>query len=441
MMVNRRSLAPFALVVFVGCIASIAPSSALAAGFEKAQTWSAKSAAMGGAVVGSSVGAEALYFNPAGLAESAEGGEASLNFSPTLSKFSGANPYDASGGVSRSIDGASGFSPVVGALVAFRPMPKLGVGAGFYVSGGNKAKFENLNYSAVNANFDTLFPTVETNLSITEAALGAGYEIVPGLRFGAALRAVMVHANFSTTTYIPAGGTAGLYEAQVNNISATRYNAYKLGLQYEEPEHRWGVGASYRSEVFFIGKGDTIARQESTLGGGTNALGTGRADLDNTFPLQVTLGGWTRATELLRVALQYDYTNYAQDRFLNIRGSAGALTFGNIPQHWRNMHVGRIGGEYAGMAMPLRLGYSYTSQVTPSDFARSTFASPGPGHSVIVGTGMPVGSIDFDGALEYAWAAGTGHNSNAPTTIAEVASDSDFKSHAFVAHLSAKYRF
>ena len=106
------------------------------------------------------------------------------------------------------------------------------------------------------------------------------------------------------------------------------------------------------------------------------------------------------------------------------------------------MHVARVGAEYTGYAMPLRFGYAYTSQVTPSDYSRSTFSSPGPGHSFTAGTGMIVGNnIDLDGALEYSFASGTGHNQNAPAGVAEVGTDSDFKSHVYVAHLSAKYHF
>lgn len=424
-------------LVLVGAL--LGSSQAFAAGFEKAQSWGAKEVSMGGAVVGSASGADALYFNPAGLAESSRAGELSVNFSPTLSKFSGANPYQVAGGTSVGVDGSSGFSPVLGFLASFKPMPKLGLGAGFYVSGGNKAKFENLDYSGTNAAFDKLLPTVETNLAITEAAIGAGYEIMPGLRVGAALRAVMVHANFSTVTYIP--GTA-LYEAQINDISATRYNAYKIGLQYEEPNHRWGLGAVYRSSVPFTASGTTTARRELVASDGIQDVGTGTANVSNTFPLQIAIGGWTRATELLRLGYEYSYTNYNVDKELAIQGSAGALSFSNIPQQWKNMHIVRVGGEYTGMALPVRFGYAYTSAVTPSDYARSTFSSPGPGHSITFGTGMILtNAIDVDGALEYAWAAGDGHNKNAPFGTSEVATDSSFKSHAYAAHLSAKYHF
>ena len=59
-----------------------------AGGFEKAVSWSAESAAKANAVGSSVDGAEALLFNPAGLAKGAAS-ELSINLSPTIAEFSG----------------------------------------------------------------------------------------------------------------------------------------------------------------------------------------------------------------------------------------------------------------------------------------------------------------------------------------------------------------
>ncbi len=402
-------------------------SAAIAAGFEKAQTWNAKAAAQGGAVVGSVSGAESLYFNPAGLVGSASNGEVSANFSPTFSQFTGTNPQSTAG----SISGSTGFSPVFGLLASYKPTPKLGIGAGYYVSGGTKAKFENLDYSNYNANFDSLKPTVETNLAITEAAIGAGYEVAPGFRIGLAWRVLMVNAKFST---VGTNGTTVLQETMIDNIKATRWNGFKLGAQYEEPNHRWGLGTDFRSGVGFTASGDTTVLQETAAPGNFTTTDIGKSDIDNSFPYQISLGGWTRITELFRFGYQYDFTNYNQNKALVIRNAVGTST---IVQNWKNMHVVRLGGEYTGKALPIRFGYAFTSQVTPSDRARSTFASPGAGHSFTVGTGTIVGNgIDVDGALEYAFAGGTGRN-----VSGEVPADADFKTHAYAVHLDAKYHF
>jgi long-subunit fatty acid transport protein len=415
---NRKSIA---LLVVAGLLSS---HSVFAAGFEKSILWSASAAAQGGAVVGSTKGAESLYFNPAGLSETSGKFEISANFSPTFSKFEGVNPFQG-----RMVEGESGFSPVGALLVSHKMTDKLGVGLGYYVSGGSKAKFENLDYTSatLGAPASTAFrPTVETDLKITEAALGIGYEIMPGLRFGAAWRAVMVDADFETVI----GAAANTYiAARVSNISATRWNGYKLGMQYDAQDKSWGMGAAYRSGVKFIAKGDATRYVSSAP---TTVTSLGGADIENSFPQQLNVGGYFKVTPSLRISPEYSFTNYSDNRELAIRG--GLVS--NISQNWKNQHIGRLGFEYTGMSMPIRFGYAYTSQVTPTDRARSSFASPGKGHSFVAGSGMSLmQNLDVDFAGEYSFAKGTGQN------YLEVATPAEFKARAYVAHLSAKYFF
>ncbi len=429
-----------AFLVIVGT--ALTSSSAFAAGFEKSLMWSAESAGQAGAVISTTEGAESLYFNPAGLANSTAAGEVSLNFSPTFSKFSGANPFqnNTTDSTPGAVDGKQGFSPIMGALVSFKPTSQLGIGAGYYVSGGTKSKYEGLNYTNVSAANDyQLSPTVETDLAITEVALGAGYEVMPGLRFGAALRMIMVDADFSTAGVVAAAGNnpaTAISNVTISDIKATRYNAYKLGFQYDNPEHTWGVGANYRSGVKFIANGTTSGNFEQATGAPTAMTG-GTADLENTFPQQFVIGGYSKVTPMLRISPEYSYTNYSKNKVLAIRGTVNGTALSNITQNWKNQHIGRLGFEYGGAnAMPIRFGYAYTSQVTPSDRVRSTFASPGSGHAIAAGTGMMLGgNIDVDVAGEYSFAKGKGTNSP------EVASEYEFKSRAFAAHLSAKYKF
>jgi hypothetical protein len=240
---NSRNLKISASALAVAGLA-MQSNAAVAAGFEKSLFWSASSASQGGAVVGSVKGADALFFNPAGLAASgATSTEVSINFSPTFSKFHGTNPLHGAG----SIDGKSGFSPVGAALVSHKLTDKAGLGFGYYVSGGSKAKYEGLDYSSTDpAALAPLFaagnisPTVETNLAVTEFSLGGAYEVAPGLRIGAAWRPTMVAADFSTVSAgaNPAPLPAGQYVANVHirDISKTRWNGYRVGVQYEAPE-------------------------------------------------------------------------------------------------------------------------------------------------------------------------------------------------------------
>lgn len=430
-------------------------NSAHAAGFEKSLTWSARAAGQAGAVVGTVTGAEALFFNPSGLAATSGVGEVSLNFSPTFSKFTGANPYqyNASSGNTGvgTVDGETGFSPVGALLGSYRVGEKLGVGVGFYVSGGTKAKYENLSYTDVSAsgtaNPFTLTPTVETDVKITEAALGAGYELLPGLRVGGAWRVVMVNASLSTVGSPVAAGYnphVAISNVSITGITATRWNGYKLGAQYESPTRIWGAGASYRSGIDFIAKNATTSGTAELFNGTPSELTPGTADLANSFPEQINIGGYAQALENLRVSAEFGFTKYSSNKVLVINGTLGGNALANITQNWGNQKIGRIGFEYTGFeSAPLRFGYAYTSQVTPSDYARSTFSSPGSGHAIGIGSGYVFSpELDFDVAGEYSFAKGTGHNANAPNPLyPEVTNDSEFTSHAFVAHLSAKFRF
>jgi long-subunit fatty acid transport protein len=421
----RFAVAAFSAVLF------LATSTAHAAGFEKSLLWSARSAAQAGAVTGSIEGAEALYFNPAGLEKTSGNGEISLNFSPTLSKFDGANPFQNAG----TVGGKTGFSPIAALLASYRVNNDLSVGAGYYVSGGNKAKFENLDYSAgpvgppTGGYTDTL---VETDLAITELSLGAGYQIMRGLRVGAAWRAVMVDADFATITPLGAG-TYGTIK--VTDIGATRYNGYRLGVQYDSDDQRWGVGAAYRSSVKFTADGDGT---RVTSGASPTTTQLGVVDVGNIFPQQLNVGAWFKLNSEWRISPEYSFTNYSQANSLDFsRGLTASIT-----QNWKNQHIVRLGTEYKAVgSMPIRAGYSYTSQVTPSDFARSTFASPGAGHTIAVGTGMGISDMDFDVAAEYAMASGKGRNIQTTAGFPSVGTETDFKSHAYALHLSGKYHF
>lgn len=431
-------------------VAVLGSSGAFAAGFEKSMTWSGKAVGQGGAVVGSVKGAESIYFNPAGLATvPGKNGEVSLNFSPTFSKFKGPAPFARSG----ELDGKGGFSPVFGATAAYQLTEQLGIGFGAYVSGGTKSNFENVTYTQLLPTFDTTVGTVKTNLSVTEVALGAGYEVLPGLKFGAAWRVLMVNADFATSSYVQ---SAALLNVFVDDLKQTRWNGYKLGMQYAAQDDSWGLGVNYRSNVSFNAKGTSSGTFETAAAGSTaTAITGGEATIGNSFPEQYVLGGFYRVSPDLRIATEYSFTHYSRNDQLNLGGrfTAGALgtrNLANIQQAWKNQHVARVGGEYRlNPTWVARAGYAWTSQVTAENYARSTFSSPGSGHAATVGAGYAVTEgFDLDAAFEYSWASGTGSNSTlaktalgADGTAAEINTPSKFSTHAYAFHLGGTYRF
>src|SRR5690606_13578256 len=159
---------------------------------------------------------------------------------------------------------------------------------------------------------------------------------------------------------------------------------------------------SYRSQTSFNAKGTATAVRNTTGGTITN-LRLGDTWISNVFPHQISLGAFFKLSDLWKVSPEYSFTNYSENKFLGISGGVAST----IAQNWKNQHIGRLGFEYLGMGIPLRFGYAYTSQVTPSDHARSSFASPGSGHAIAAGSGMSLGTIDFDFAGEYSFASGS----------------------------------
>ena len=72
------------IIKFAGILASLAlAGQASASGFEKSIMIGGKSAGLAGIATPWVQGAEALYFNPAGLASDKPGGEVALDISPT----------------------------------------------------------------------------------------------------------------------------------------------------------------------------------------------------------------------------------------------------------------------------------------------------------------------------------------------------------------------
>ena len=235
--------------------AILATSQAFAAGYEKATIWSGKQTGKGSAAVADTVGSEALFFNPAGLA-GMEGGQVSLNVSPGFVKFDGKAQI-----LNAQVNGNTKFISPFGVLASYGLTPQWGFGIGYYVSGGNKAYQEGLDYSSLNPAYDQSRITLKNDVRIFEWAVGTGYEIIPGLKIGAAYRIVHVGADFAFAGQNPLGGGAAvLTNVFANDLGVTRYNGFKAGLQYQSESKVWGFGANWRSDISAILKGTTSGR-------------------------------------------------------------------------------------------------------------------------------------------------------------------------------------
>jgi long-subunit fatty acid transport protein len=422
------------ITLCVAGMAVLASSPAFPAGFEKSIMWSGRWAPLGNAAASGATGAEALFFNPAGLA-AGKGIEVTGNFSPILSKFSG--PI----GANASVDSNTGFSPSFGAFASMAPAPRFGFGIGAYASGGTKAVFENVVASPAFANSPATF---SSELSVVEFSLGGAYEILDGLRFGAAYRMALVRARLGTATTVGSGASTAFVSLLADNLSDTAWNGFRLGLQYAPAESPWGIGATWRTAVNFSTTGDLSGNVTSAATSGQPVpLTAGGAGVAGVFPQQFDLGGHLTFLPHHRVMAQYTFTEYHKDIALHDNGAltgAATIPFPDLALAWRNMHNLRFGYETTTLeGWAFRAGYVLTSDVTPKSHARPTLASPGFGHTIALGAGTSVlgGALELDGALEYSWAKGTVEATDNPVTGTALG---DYSSKAYAAHLGATLR-
>jgi long-chain fatty acid transport protein len=400
------------------------------AGLEKAVIWSGKYAGVGTAVTSAVQGPESLFFNPAGLAN-APGFQTSLNFSPTFSKFSAPVP----GSVEGTISSTRSFSPPGAALFSYGVTPQLGVGLGYYVSGGTRAIYENVAFTG----FPNNTYSIKSDITITELSAGAGYEIIDGLRIGAGYRVVFVGGELDSVqgALVPGVGVS-LLALKLGDLSRTRWNGFRVGIQYGPKDAPWGIGASWRSEVGFNANA-TASGSIQPVGSAsiTNLPGT-PATVSATFPWQIQAGGfYDIMPKKWRALFQYDFAQYHVNQVLGISGTLGGTSLPSRPLNWNNLQNVRIGTEYkldSGLA--LRAGYIFSSQVTPNTTPSPGFSSPGSGNSFFLGTGATfLDTLDGDIAFEYSRASGTVTAAQAGSAAA-----GDYWSDAFSVHLGVTYR-
>jgi long-subunit fatty acid transport protein len=415
---------------------------ALGAGFEKNITFSGKNAGKAGTAVADTSGAEALYFNPAGLG-GAKGIQISANFSPTWGHYEGpvraipdGSTTSVTFGGASATDTETGdtmMSPVFGALASYGLTDSLSVGAGVYVSGGSKAMYENVQMKSVAG--PNLFEktTIKTDLSIVEYALGVGYTVMPGLKLGAAVRMVNVAGDFWALT-----GTGATSQAVVKLSDMKKSElGYKFGAQYEGSG--WGVGASYRLATDFTAEGTLAVRYQTTTSASDLAVSNGgAATLASTLPQQIVLGGYYDVMSDLRLLGQVDWTEYSKNRQLSYTGKFTLGTEQDLSTkptalQWANQSVYRLGGEYAGWSFAkIRAGYAYTTQVTNSGFASATLAAPGTANTFTLGLGKSFGEgIEANLAVESSKTTGTGTGAKA----------GDYAVAGTIAHLGFNYSF
>jgi long-chain fatty acid transport protein len=418
-------------------------SSVYAAGFEKSILWSAHWGALGGAAASSVEGAEALYFNPAGLA-GVEGVRVNINGSATWDQFK--TPIVPA---QSQISSNTELSIPYAAFISYGVTPKFGIGAGIYTAGGTRVEYDHIDWSTLNSNLALLQTTDKASLTLTEISIGAGYEILEGLKLGASYRILLgsLDLQYSGVTSL-GGNNYALAQYNLNGMSGSRFNGFRAGIQYTPKDAPYGIGIEWRSEVAFTLSNSSISSTFLApalgLASPTSFNGNG-ASLSNTSPQNLSIGAhYELIPNQLRLLTEYTFTEYHDEKSLNIQGSTtgnpipGGNNFPNIYELWNNMSNIQVGIELKGISnLALRGGYIWTSQVVPNSNANPLFSTPGSGNTAALGVGAPLcPSFTLDGALEYSWANGAVLSSDNPTLTTQLG---DYSTHAYVIHLSATY--
>ncbi len=420
-------------------IMGMGTSNAWAAGFEKAVLWSAKWSALGGAAASSVSGPEALFFNPAGLAET-RGLMVSVNGSPTWDQFK--TPIVPT---SSPISSDTRFLVPYALFASYSVAPKWGIGAGIYVGGGAQVEYKEIDWSGLNSNLSSLKTTNKADLRLTEISVGTGYEVFEGLKIGAAYRILMASLDlqYSGARRV-APGQFALAQYNLTGMSGTRYNGFRAGIQYTPKDQPFGIGLEWRSKVSFNLSNDSVSSTILVPAAGvttpTTVTGTG-GNLSNTAPQNISLGGYYDVIPNgWRLLAEYTFTQYHDNQSLGIQAGTTRGAFDDIYQGWNNMNNLRFGTEYKGIGdWILRGGYVWTSQIVPNSFATSLFSTPGLGNTVVIGAGKPIyAGLIVDAALEYSWASGSVAAADNPIITTQTG---DYNSKAYAAHLSASYEF
>ncbi len=419
----------------------------MGSGYEKVVLWSAKNSGMANSGASSMVsGADAVYYNPAGLSWGSEGKltnnnwndhQVSVNFSPTRVQFEGAVVSSA-----RTSESDASWLPISALLASHRINNQWAVGYGFYTAGGTVAKHSNVDFTSVSSQFSNYRPNVKADITLTEFALSGGYQINSNFSVGAAWRVLMVRGEFASAkvSYLASNNQAvAMSGVEVKDLKDEKYNGFRLGMQYKSDDRKWGMGLTYRSSVTFKATGATsggviytsvgqavMASQSVTVSPNTlYALNqSGSTTVENSLPDQLTLGGYYNLTSAWTLAGELAWTNYSKNNEVRTAGSvvdtsSGATTaLPNTAQGWKDMYQMKLGAEYEMQKdLTLRGGYALTSQVTSSTAAKATFSAPGLGHTFTFGgsKGFKNNSYFLDLAAEYSVASKSGQTADEST--------------------------
>jgi long-chain fatty acid transport protein len=257
----------------------------------------------------------------------------------------------------------------------------------------------------------------KSEIIVLRSAIGMGLTLTPELSLGASI-GLIYNENRLQTPYIfqnlqpPSDALYDGAKTLLNlHTSGFGWNA-QAGLLYR-PLTNLQFGISYKSQYTVNSTGGASGDPYAQFGVPPGPLAFHYdAEVDNTFPQQVSLGASWKFHPQWRAAMQVDWIDWS-DAFHTlpvilkngnnptVNSVLGSSFQDNIPLNWKNEFVYRAGLEYAVTEnLSLRAGYSYGKSPVP-DSTLTPMTAAIMEHTVTAGVGYRWRQFQFDLAYQY----------------------------------------
>jgi long-chain fatty acid transport protein len=255
-----------------------------------------------------------------------------------------------------------------------------------------------------------------SEIALLRSALGVGWQVTPAFSLGANV-GLLYNKNVLATPYV-------FQTQRVLKTAKTLLNLGTEGVGWNgEAGLRWRVAPTLNLSLAYTSRArvDTHGLATGDAGVQFARLGLGAARsafaydarVANVFPQQLSAGAAWQARHGLTLSAQVDWLDWSDafetlgvhlthgtDKDLNGLLGSNALN-DNIPLHWRDQFVERIGAEQILDAhWTLRAGYAYGNDPVPAGTLTPLNAAITE-HTLTAGAGYRVGRVTVDAAYQW----------------------------------------
>ncbi|HET9622968.1 MAG TPA: outer membrane protein transport protein [Kofleriaceae bacterium] len=382
----------------------VAPAPAARAGGLFLPARGARGLGVAGSLTASADDGSALYYNPAGLADSA--GTGVLVDAGLVLQRVGYDRIDSGGNPQPHVKGDTNLLPIPTVAVSWKldSEPRLTLAAGVWTP-----------YLGVNTwpdNGPQRYSDVTLNGSILAVPeLAAAYRVNDRLSVGVGLQDMVI--NFRSKVVLSAcsqlncapedPGFDALSEVRTKSVLTP---SGILGADYKLDNLKLGLAVQL---PFFVRSSGTARSRLPTDPQFVNAKQVGdQTDLDFDLPLEVRLGAAARLTPHLTVEVGFDFEAWSMQKDISIRAhdiqiqgipGVGSYTFNKIAinRDLDNTYAVHGGAEWEAVphTVIVRAGYLLETSATP-DRTASVLAPDGLHNLISAGVGLPVGRVRVD---------------------------------------------